>query len=81
MGLAASAIWSRRTTPPSLWKPNPNYELVLHKSWCRHFKRRGNLKWTKDYVKVCSVELKALERWAAETVGGQITPCSACFDS
>lgn len=61
-------------------EPKPNY-LVLHKSWCRHFKRRGNLKWTKDYVKVCSVELKALERWAAETVGGQITPCSACFGS
>ncbi|MBM3740909.1 MAG: hypothetical protein FJW39_34630 [Acidobacteria bacterium] len=59
-------------------KPNPNY-LVLLKSGCPHFKRGKNLKWTKDYVKVCSVEHAALVRWATETVGGQITPCSMCF--
>ena len=59
-------------------KPNPNY-LVLHKSGCPHFKGNNSLKWTKDYVKICSSERAALEAWARDKVGGEVTLCGTCF--
>jgi hypothetical protein len=59
-------------------KPNPNY-LVLHNSGCPHFKGADSLQWTKDYVKVASTDNQALERWAHDTVGGQVTLCRTCF--
>jgi hypothetical protein len=59
-------------------KPNPNY-LVLHKSGCPHFKGSELLRWTKDYVKICSDDRTALDEWANETVGGDITLCGICF--
>ncbi len=59
-------------------KPNPNY-LVLHKSGCPHFKGSDSLRWTKDYVKICSGDRTALDAWARETVGGEITLCGTCF--
>jgi hypothetical protein len=59
-------------------KPNPNY-LVLHNSGCPHFKGADSLQWTKDYVKVASADRHALERWARDTIGGEITLCRTCF--
>jgi hypothetical protein len=59
-------------------KPNPNY-LVLHKSGCPHFKGNESVHWTKDYVKAASTDRAALERWAHDTVGGEITLCRTCF--
>ena len=61
-------------------KPNPNY-LVLHKSGCRHFKGDDSLQWTRDYVKAASDDRAALETWARETVGGEMTLCRTCFPS
>jgi hypothetical protein len=59
-------------------KPNRSY-LVLHKSGCSHFKGSDSLRWTKDYVKVCSTKRAALETWASETIGGDMTLCGTCF--
>jgi hypothetical protein len=59
-------------------RPNPNY-LVLHKTGCPHFKSPDPLQWTKDYVKVASTDRDALERWARDTVGGEITLCGTCY--
>jgi hypothetical protein len=59
-------------------KPNPNY-LVLHKSGCPHFKGSESVHWTKDYVKAASTDRGALEAWAKQTVGGEITLCRTCF--
>lgn len=59
-------------------KPNPNY-LVLHLSGCSHFDGSDSVRWTKDYVKIASTDRDALEEWASETVGGEITLCGTCF--
>jgi hypothetical protein len=59
-------------------KPNPNY-LVLHRSGCPHFKGADSVRWTKDYVKIASTDRAALDEWATETVGGEVTLCRTCF--
>lgn len=59
-------------------KPNPNY-LVLHLSGCSHFDGSDSVRWTKDYVKIASTDRDALEEWASESVGGEITLCRTCF--
>ena len=59
-------------------KPNPKY-LVLHKAGCPHFKGSESLRWTKDYVKICSGDRTPLEEWATEAVGGEVTLCRTCF--
>jgi|SRR5581483_9411792 len=58
--------------------PNPNY-LVLHRPGCPHFTGGDHLHWTKDYVKVCSDSRGALEAWASEALGGEMTLCGTCF--
>jgi hypothetical protein len=58
--------------------PKPSY-LVLHKPDCPHFTGGESLRWTKDYVKVCSTRRDELEKWAADTVGGEVTLCRSCF--
>lgn len=60
-------------------KPNPNY-LVLHMpGGCGHFDRSSSLKWTKDYIKICSDRREELEGWAEQSVGGEVTLCKDCF--
>jgi hypothetical protein len=59
-------------------KPNRNY-LVLHRSGCPHFIGNDSLQWTRDYVKICAGDRAALEEWARDTVGGEITLCRTCF--
>lgn len=58
--------------------PKPTY-LVLHVASCSHFDRSPSVRWTKDYVKVCSIDRRALEEWAADSVGGEVTLCRTCF--
>jgi hypothetical protein len=58
--------------------PSPTF-LVLHRSQCPHFKGGGDVHWTKNTVKVCSDAQAALEEWAANTVGGEVTLCRSCF--
>jgi hypothetical protein len=58
--------------------PSPNY-LVLHMPGCGHFKGAPSVHWTKDYIKVCAESRPELERWADESVGGEVTLCRSCF--
>jgi HB1, ASXL, restriction endonuclease HTH domain len=58
--------------------PKPNY-LVLHRPGCGHFKGAPSVNWTKDYTKTCSDQRDELERWAEESVGGEVTLCKDCF--
>ena len=58
--------------------PKPNY-LVLHRPGCGHFKGAPSVNWTKDYIKTCSEQRDELERWAEESVGGEVTLCKDCF--
>jgi hypothetical protein len=59
-------------------KPNPNY-LVQHRSGCPHFKDSASVRWTTDYVKICSGDRGALDEWARATVGGEVTLCGTCY--
>jgi hypothetical protein len=58
--------------------PKPTY-LVLHKPSCPHFTGGGSLHWTKEYVKACSTDRRALEDWALNDIGGEVTLCRSCF--
>jgi hypothetical protein len=58
--------------------PKPNY-LVLHMSSCPHFDRSSSVRWTKDYIKICSDKRQELEGWAEKGVGGEVTLCKDCF--
>ncbi len=57
----------------------PDY-LVIHRADknCVKKLQRGAQFWTKDYVKVCSHDLAALETWARQNVGGQPKRCGNC---
>jgi hypothetical protein len=59
-------------------RPKPTY-LVLHQPGCRHFDRDPTVHWTRDYIKICSLDRRGLEEWATGTVGGEATLCSSCF--
>ena len=41
--------------------------------------RRPGVRWTKDYIKICSRSRDDLQEWASGTVGGEATLCSTCF--
>ena len=58
--------------------PKAHY-LVLHRPQGPHFKGGELLRWTKDYVKVCSADRADLEDWATDEVGGEVTLCRSCF--
>ena len=58
--------------------PKPSY-LVMHRPSCPHFDRRPGVRWTKDYIKMCSRSRDDLQEWASGTVGGEATLCSTCF--
>lgn len=59
-------------------RPKPTY-LVLHVSSCPHFDRSPTVRWTKDYIKICSDRRDELEGWAEQRVGGDVTLCTSCF--
>ena len=59
--------------------PRPNY-LILHLTICWTITKRKGREghWTKDYIKVCSLNRYELEIWARKEVGGQLQPCRFC---
>lgn len=60
--------------------PTPSY-LKLHRATCYTISTdafRGK-SWTEaGFLKACAQELSELERWARETVGGELDPCKKC---
>jgi hypothetical protein len=62
-------------------EPNPNY-LVLHRTGgCGHFKGAHSGDWTHLNTKICSSDQTNLDKWAKETVRGEVTLCRDCFRS
>lgn len=58
--------------------PRPSY-LVLHRATCGHLTSPNPLRWTKDYIKFCSLGRTDLEEWAKAGVGGEVTLCPTCL--
>ena len=59
---------------------NPAY-LMLHRARCGTISgqpARGNTWTTGEFVKVCSVDVEALERWARREANGTLKPCGLC---
>jgi hypothetical protein len=54
--------------------------LILHKVSCATISGRpaNGQHWTRDYVKLCSVNRTELAAWANQAVGGQLKPCGLC---
>ncbi|WP_165251993.1 hypothetical protein [Paludisphaera soli] len=58
--------------------PGPDY-LKLHRASCNFIRSSKRSNWTTgDYIKVCSVDLGDLRRWASGEVGGDLQPCQSC---
>jgi hypothetical protein len=59
--------------------PKPG-NLKLHRADCTWISGRGKpgAYTERDYIKVCSIELFAVKRWARETVGGSLDPSCGC---
>ena len=60
-------------------QPNPNY-LYLHLASCSTISGipANGKSWTFDYIKVCSLDQKELEKWVQQQVGGKLKHCSTC---
>ena len=62
-------------------KPAANY-LMLHRARCNHLRPRDarHLHTTRDYVKVCSIDIADLQRWADRHFSGRIelSRCGFC---
>lgn len=58
---------------------DPTY-LKLHRPTCWHIRSdpKGNFT-TNAYLKVCSLSLEKLQRWAREQIGGPLDPCANCM--
>ncbi len=59
-------------------QPRPGY-LVLHRATCPTITgapARGSA-WTKDYIKLCALDVSPLERWAA-SIKGVLRACGRC---
>lgn len=59
--------------------PKPSY-LKLHRATCTWISGRGKpgAYTERDYIKACSPDLAALERWAKQTIGGGLDAGCAC---
>ncbi len=59
--------------------PSPNY-LILHRADCKQIKKLQNKAkfWTKDYIKICSLDLKDLQTWAHDKISGRLSCCPSC---
>ncbi len=56
--------------------------LRLHRAWCDHITtlHPGATTWTcGEYVKICGSDREALERWAADVLGGQLDNRCYCL--
>jgi hypothetical protein len=58
--------------------PKAGY-LIVHTSACPHFDRSLDIRFTHEYVKVCSDTLHELVAWAENEIGGSLQQCSDCF--
>ena len=61
-------------------KPRADY-LMLHPGKCSHLSwENADVHWTKDYIKICSTEIKEINDWIRGNVPGQpqITRCRTC---
>lgn len=58
--------------------PTPSY-LILHKATCQTIThlQPSSAHWTKDYIKICSLTMTELNRWAHH-IGGTLTHCQLC---
>ena len=62
----------------SVRSPSPAY-LILHRADCWTIGPHGAGNYTTgEYVKTCSVDRSALDSWARDSVGGNLTLCSFC---
>jgi hypothetical protein len=58
--------------------PRPSY-LMLHRATCRDISTSARTNYTTTgYIKLCALEKRDLEDWAAREVGGQLRPCRHC---
>ncbi|CAG0994642.1 Ribonuclease 3 [Methanosarcinales archaeon] len=60
-------------------QPNPNY-LILHRADCNTIcgiPAKGKF-WTKDYIKICSLNPNELENWAQKQYEGELQRCPIC---
>ena len=59
-------------------RPSPTY-LMLHRATCQSVTTDKQTNYTtRDYSKMCSEDLPELEKWATDTVRGELTPCRQC---
>ena len=61
-------------------KPDPRY-LMLHRATCHTINgkpARGDRWTTGYYIKVCSETRAALDQWARQIPGGELTSCGLC---
>ena len=56
---------------------NPS-DARLHRASCVTISRPNGGPWTKDYIKICSGMLGALEDWARKEAGVDIEGCGTC---
>jgi hypothetical protein len=60
--------------------PDPRY-LMLHRVSCHTIRgkpARGDRWTTGDFIKACSETRAALDQWARQISGGELTPCQLC---
>lgn len=60
-------------------KPNPSY-LILHRADCNTIcgiPAKGKF-WTKDYIKICSLNPNELENWSQKQFEGKLQHCPLC---
>jgi hypothetical protein len=61
-------------------KPNPRY-LMLHRATCGTITgkpARGDRWTTGDFIKACAETRAALDEWAGQIAGSELTPCQLC---
>ncbi len=59
-------------------QPSSEY-LILHRSTCVTISTDKRINWTTTgFIKICSLEIEELEKWAQNKVGGKLHHCSFC---
>lgn len=63
-------------------RPTPDY-LKLHRATCSFISSEARENWTtKQYIKICSLDLDQLTTWAKREVGGELkSTCYCCKDT
>jgi hypothetical protein len=55
-------------------------EVLLHRVGCPHVGKaeRGDVHWTHEYIKICSMSTIELEAWARSEAGKEVRHCGTC---